>query len=535
MSRTRTVLVAVAVALALSLALATGASVIDGSADTFADDRVAIQPADGPNGDYAYLDDDDDLVIDVSASNPNLDEEAFGGVNVNSRTVIGDVFTVTYTADEAADVWLEHDIDGVSFVVADDAADGPEPGYRLVDDEGATVSLAPNESVSVGLVIDTTDADAAPGTLTESAFAIHANVVEPEATSSGTALDLTPSGPDRTVESLGPSDRRFAASGVEDDDTVRFDADEMQLDHRNVTLDRLDLLGASSGSYELEAAGGPGVDEADPLDAPGDPLPLGYLTLEYDLDPDDVEGLRVLFSADSEFLERHDATPDDVTLYRQTDDGEWAEIDAATVDERVVEMRGSPPDRTHFSATSEGLSVFAVAAHVPHIEANDASLATDSIDAGAETTVEAVVENEGGAAGERSLTLTADGDPIATRDVALAPGESTTVSFPVSLEAAGEYELAIDGDPAGTLRVDATGTDAEGDDPAPSDGDDVDPAVDDDAGTTDGESGPSGTDDFDGPTEEPGGFGLDEAVGFSALLLIIAASLFLVRRAPSGR
>jgi len=89
MSRSRTVLAVVVLALAGSLALATGATVLDAPADTLADERVAIQPADGSNGDYAYLDADEELVVDVSASNPNLDDE-FGGVNVNSRTVIGD-------------------------------------------------------------------------------------------------------------------------------------------------------------------------------------------------------------------------------------------------------------------------------------------------------------------------------------------------------------------------------------------------------------------------------------------------------------
>lgn len=62
-SRTRTALLLCLIGLAASLALATGATVIDGPADTLADDRVAIQPADGPNGEYAYLDGDDELVI----------------------------------------------------------------------------------------------------------------------------------------------------------------------------------------------------------------------------------------------------------------------------------------------------------------------------------------------------------------------------------------------------------------------------------------------------------------------------------------
>lgn len=525
MSRSRTVLAVVGFALAVSLALATGATVIDGPADTLADDRVAIQPADGSNGDYAYLDANDELVVDVSASNPNLDDE-FGGVNVNSRTVIGDVFTVTYTAGETADVWMDHDIRGVSFVVADDsAADGSDPGYRLVEGDEESVTLGPNESASVGLVIDTTDLDAVADTITEDDFSIHANVTEPDSEADD-AGEPDSSGPVLSITAPSPSERRFEASDVEEGDTVRFDADEMHLDGRSVTLDRLDLVGASAGSYDLEAAGSPdAIEGAGPLDADGDPRPLAYLSLEYDLDPDDVDGLRFLYSADSSVLEGSGTAPEDVTLYRLNDDGEWDELDADTVDERVVELRGSPPDRTHFSATSEGFSVLAVAAHTPRIGAVDASLATDSIDAGAETAVEARVANDGGVGGERTLTLTADGDSLATREVALDPGESTTVTFPVTIDAAGDYEIAVDDASAGTLRVDDVGAeDGEGD--AVADGD---------AGEDDADASLDETDDpADGTTEEPGGFGLREAGGLGALVLIIVASLALARRAPGG-
>lgn len=521
MSRLRTILAVVALVLAGSLALATGASVIGGPADTLADDRVAIQPADGSNGDYAYLDADDELVVDVSASNPNLDGE-FSGVNVNSRAVIGDVFTITYTAGETADVWIDHDVPGVSFVVADDsmAADS-QPDYRLIEGDEGDVTLAPNESVSVGLVVDTTDLDAVAGTITENQFSIHATVTEPD--EEGDTVDS--SGPSLTIDAPSRSERRFGASDVEDGDTVRFDADEMRLDDQNVTLDRLDLVGASAGSYDLAVAGSPeAIDEAGPLDADGDPRPLAYLSLEYDFDPMDVDGLRFLFSADSAFLTESETTPSDVSLYRLTDDDVWNELDAGPVDERVVELRGSPPDRAHFSATSEDLSTFAVAAHTPRIGVTDASLATDSIDAGAETTAEVRVENAGGVAGERSLTLTADGDPIATREVALDPDASTAVTFPVSIDAAGEYDIAVDDTPAGTLRVTNVGTENDGvagDDTAGGAGDD-----DADASVGDVADSP------DGPTEEPGGFGLREVVGLGALVSVVVVSLFLARRVP---
>jgi len=55
------------VAAAGSLIFTTGAAVVDdGPADTFADDDLAVQPADGPNGNYAYLNDDDEIVWSTS-------------------------------------------------------------------------------------------------------------------------------------------------------------------------------------------------------------------------------------------------------------------------------------------------------------------------------------------------------------------------------------------------------------------------------------------------------------------------------------
>ncbi|TKX54674.1 DUF1102 domain-containing protein, partial [Halorubrum sp. SS7] len=88
------ILVLLAASAATALAFATGAAVVDGPADTVANGDLAIQPADGPNGRYAYLNDDDEIAIDVSASNPNIRDPSFEGVNVGATGRIDDVFTI---------------------------------------------------------------------------------------------------------------------------------------------------------------------------------------------------------------------------------------------------------------------------------------------------------------------------------------------------------------------------------------------------------------------------------------------------------
>lgn len=99
----RTLIFALLLVAAGSLIFTTGAAVVDGPADTFADDDLAVQPADGPNGNYAYLNDDDEIVVDISASNPNLGPD-FEGVNPDALAAADGVFEITYTADEYARV-----------------------------------------------------------------------------------------------------------------------------------------------------------------------------------------------------------------------------------------------------------------------------------------------------------------------------------------------------------------------------------------------------------------------------------------------
>lgn len=85
-----------------SLAFATGAAVVDGPADTIADGNLTIQPVDGPNGAYAYLNDDNEIVVDdILASNPNLDPD-FEGINPDALGSAGGVFTITHAVDEYA-------------------------------------------------------------------------------------------------------------------------------------------------------------------------------------------------------------------------------------------------------------------------------------------------------------------------------------------------------------------------------------------------------------------------------------------------
>lgn len=134
--------------------------------------QVHLQPSSGPTGSYAYLE-DGDIVIDVSPSNPAGDVE---GVDADSVTRIDDVFVVHYAGSEYADVWLTHEGEGLTFIAAD----------RPIESHENAITLGPNETVAVGLMVDTTDGNAIESV---DEFTVHARAGEPESESSSEQSD----------------------------------------------------------------------------------------------------------------------------------------------------------------------------------------------------------------------------------------------------------------------------------------------------------------------------------------------------------
>ena len=523
----RTLALALLLIAAGSLAFATGAAVVDGPVDSVADGDLAVQPTDGPNGRYAYLNDDDEIAVDVSASNPNIQHPSFEGVNVGTTGTIDDVFAVTYTGDEYAEVWIGYPNESVTFV-----ADG-----ESIEAEGNNVTLAPNETVSVGLALDTRGA-AAGTQLGADEFSIEAKIADPE----GTGLTATGAstqgtgdgGPTTTITSPSADRREFVASGVGRGEGVQFLADGMELAGDEVRLAGIDLAGVRNERVELDATGSPDpFEDAGALTAPTSPRPVGYLSLDYDFAPDEVDAMTIRFSADRDYLNATGTDPADVTLYRQTDAGDWDEKPVEVVDGEVVEILGLPEDRVHFRATTTEFSTFAVAAREPRFDVTEATVAPEAIDPGENVTVRATVRNGGGAAGERAVTLTADGDPVANETVALAPNETATVALGGTFETAGAYDLAVDGTQVGTLLVGDPGDDSAGGDGGSSAGSGG-------AGAADGSgeaSGSGGTDESGGgagggPTPEPGGIDFVELGGLFAAVAIAAAGFALFRRMP---
>lgn len=109
---TQTRLLVFGVLAAAVLLLPTGAVPFDltGTDDVSRD--IVLEPAEGPNGNYVIMNEDDKLELLLTGENPAMNSR---GINSNAVTPIPGVFTMTYTGDRQATVWLTDDAEDVRF------------------------------------------------------------------------------------------------------------------------------------------------------------------------------------------------------------------------------------------------------------------------------------------------------------------------------------------------------------------------------------------------------------------------------------
>ncbi|WP_435116052.1 PGF-pre-PGF domain-containing protein [Halolamina sp. C58] len=477
--RTLTLVVAFVVAGTLAFPSA-AAPLFAGPTDQIGSDVVLA-----PSSDYAYLDGDDELVVDLSASNPAIDGE---GVNADGRTTIGDVFRVRYNGSRYADVWLTHGSDAVTFTVDGQPIQSPENN----------VTLAPNESAAVSLTVDTTGSTV-DGFVDD--VTIHARVAEPEEQAEEADQSLGVS----TLSSVPTEDsRRFTALGTEPGQPVEFDARRLPLDSIDGEILTFDGLSVTSPnrtfSVSAEATGASEPRSAVVDDGAG---PLGAVRMT--VRTGTVSNATMRFSAPPAYFEAQGVDPANLAVYRYSD-GELSSVPVTSTGER--------DGRLTFEAEAPGFSTFVVAVDRPRLAVTDASLDTDTVAPGEAVTVNATVANDGTLAGERTVRVTVDGTVAAERTVAVPPGESETVSVQVVRNQTGEFAVAVDGSEVGTFRVVAEPSAT----PASDDAEAGSPA--------------STAQSTQSPIGEASGFGLRALAGLVGLLAIVAVTLVLVRRTP---
>ncbi|MBX0295309.1 hypothetical protein [Haloarcula nitratireducens] len=141
----RTILLLVATVTSAAILVPTGAIPFAESGPDQISEDIEMAPADTPNGGYAVLNENDEIELLLTDANPYIDG---AGVDADAVTPIDCVFTMTYTGDSSAEVWLTDDAEDVRFYRDTDPEDSLERSEN-------SVVLRPNESVSVGLLVDT--------------------------------------------------------------------------------------------------------------------------------------------------------------------------------------------------------------------------------------------------------------------------------------------------------------------------------------------------------------------------------------------
>jgi len=338
----RVVLLATALALAGVLLVPSGAvPLLDQPTDQISED-VELYPSDSPDGRFAYLDENDELVVDISAANPKVNGTV--GVNPEGVTTFENVFRIQYNGSQFANVWLTHDADVLTFT-----ARGHPIGSRANN-----VTLGPNESVGVGIRVDTTGqkVDAVADE-----FTVHATVGTRETPGGdgSTEADATQLDVSRLeITVLTPTDGRRVVriANLAVGDTLDVDLERMYIVGDDVTLDAVNFASQTGGDatlrFQRRDAPPSGVV---PPNATIAIKPRGYFTLGHTIDGSEVADTSFEFSARTAYLNRAGIDPTAVTLLRYDGDG-WQRLETT--------VTGRQDGRVHFSAPSPGLSTFAV-------------------------------------------------------------------------------------------------------------------------------------------------------------------------------
>jgi hypothetical protein len=155
------------IALLCLVVVPTTAATLDGGVvDRIGDGTdIILEPHNGPNGQkYVEIQDEsEELTINITDR----------GVNTDSITTFDRLFTITNTGDSPREVWVTDSVSNESVieVYTDD-------GATRIDDESSRISVAPNETITAGLRINTYDGAIDPGQVLQFTLIINARFLE---------------------------------------------------------------------------------------------------------------------------------------------------------------------------------------------------------------------------------------------------------------------------------------------------------------------------------------------------------------------
>lgn len=172
--------IVLAVAL-LGLVVPSGAALLDDRAvdDVWEENGIVVAPVDGPNGNYAEIDSNGKLSVDLSDP----------GVNREGETLIRRVFVIANQGNTKAVFWLTHDANE-SITLYENVSSGhidkETIERRSLHGQDQARELAPGEELVVSVFVDTTERADSLGPVILETITLHARTNETTTTTTTT-------------------------------------------------------------------------------------------------------------------------------------------------------------------------------------------------------------------------------------------------------------------------------------------------------------------------------------------------------------
>jgi len=179
------------------------------------------------------------------------------------------------------------------------------------------------------------------------------------------------------------------------------------------------------------------IDEMD--DPPDPPEESNRIGLTYDLGPDGATfdpPVSLTFHYDPDEIPEGVSEENLVIAVWDEDTGEWVDLEC-TVD----------PETNTITAKVSHFTPFSVVAftHPAAFETSDLTILPGEVDPDEKVTIEVKVANIGSLSGSYQVTLKIDNVVVATKNIALAGGASQNIAFTTAKDAAGTYNVSVNG------------------------------------------------------------------------------------------
>ena len=501
-SRTQKLSLVLALLAAGGLLVPTGAALfLPGQPTDDVGQQVSLQPT---QSGYAYLE-DDELVVDISPSNPNLQAN---GLNPSSVTTFEDVFMLHYGGDQFAEVWLTHEGEGIEFTTEGTS----------IETRTNNVTLRPNQSVAVGMTIDTADS-AAIENIEE--FTVHSRVPDKTETYSASLSASTVMSATVTVTTPAPGERLVTIEDAAAGESLEADLRALALE-KGLTLDSMTVDHDAAGDSEFELAtvepNGTHPAVANFTDETG-MAALGAVTVSATQD-DPVERVEFRLSALEAYLEAHDVAGEDLAIYQ---------YDGETWERMAIEHSGTE-NGSVLTVGTEEMNTLVVGAPTAIFDVAGTQVNRSEITAGETVTVTAGVTNRGTANGTATFPLSLDGIAVDQQTITLGTNATENLTFTRQLNQTGERILAIGSSAGVPVQVAA-----ETNETAPDENTTETPTTTEPTEIpTTTETPVTSNETTTALVEEPASIGLDRIFGLGFAIMLSLMMVLLVRRRPLG-